>query len=314
MKKWKGFFYGVAYGLGTRGIFALEPSSGLMTMSFMFIVPFVMGIITAYHYRKVKSTWGIITLVMPIYTILGMIISLVLFGYEGLICAIMAVPIFAFWAMLGGFIGVRVFRRQNNDKVLISFFAILPFLVAPIENQLGLTEKIFTEETSIEINANVQTVWQNITRVKEITEKENSNSLFQLMGFPRPIKAELDTIAVGGVRKAIFDRGLFFTETVTEVVPEKILAFNIEADPNSIPPTALDEHVMVGGKYFDVLEGRYRIENTGNNKLILHLTSKFRLSTRFNFYSGLWSRIIMRDIQKNILRIVKTRSELVNSI
>ena len=30
--------------------------------------------------------------------------------------------------------------------------------------------------------------------------------------------------------------------------------------PNSIPPKALDEHIMVGGKYFDVLEGKYEIE------------------------------------------------------
>jgi len=129
------------------------------------------------------------------------------------------------------------------------------------------------------------------------------------MGFPRPIKAELDTIAVGGVRKAIFDRGLFFTETVTEVVPNKVLAFNIKADPNSTPPTALDEHVMVGGKYFDVLEGRYEIEKISADKINLHLTSTFRLSTSFNFYSGLWSKIIMRDIQKNILQIIKDRSE-----
>jgi uncharacterized protein YajQ (UPF0234 family) len=66
---------------------------------------------------------------------------------------------------------------------------------------------------------------------------------------------------------------------------------------------------MVGGKYFDVLEGRYEIERINDNKINLHLTSKFRLSTSFNFYSGLWSKIIMRDIQKNILQIIKDRSE-----
>lgn len=129
------------------------------------------------------------------------------------------------------------------------------------------------------------------------------------MGFPRPIKAELDTIAVGGIRVAIFDRGLYFTETVTEMIPNKILAFNIKADPNSIPPTALDEHVMVGGKYFDVMEGKYEIERIGDNQINLILTSRFRLSTHFNLYSGAWSKMIMRDIQKNILEVVKSRCE-----
>jgi hypothetical protein len=145
--------------------------------------------------------------------------------------------------------------------------------------------------------------------VKPISETENNNSLFQFMGFPRPLEAELDTVAIGGIRKAIFARGLFFTETVTQMQPNKILAFNIIADPKSIPPKALDEHVMVGGKYFDVLEGKYEIEKINETKIKLHLTSQFRLSTRFNFYSGLWSKLIMRDIQKNILEIIKQRSE-----
>ena len=100
-----------------------------------------------------------------------------------------------------------------------------------------------------------------------------------------------------------------FTETVTEVQNEKVLAFDIEADPNSIPPAALDEHVLVGGRFFDVLEGRYEIEKISDAHVRLHLTSRFRLSTGFNFYSGLWSKLIMSDIQKNILRIVKNRSE-----
>lgn len=89
----------------------------------------------------------------------------------------------------------------------------------------------------------------------------------------------------------------------------KVLTFDIKADPKSIPPKALDEHVLVGGKYFDVLEGKYVIEKINDNKTLLHLTSQFRLSTRFNFYSGLWSKLIMKDIQENILNIIKSRSE-----
>jgi len=247
---------------------------------------------------------------MPVFAILGLVGISVLSGKEGIICALMALPVFLFMALLGGFIGTRIFQRnRKNDKLYVSLFVILPFLIAPLENQLGLTDKIFTEHTTIEINATDKTVWSNITRVKEISEDENNNSLFQFMGFPRPIEAELDTIAIGGIRKAIFARGLFFTETVTQMQPNKLLAFNIVADPKSIPPKALDEHVMVGGKYFDVLEGKYEIEKINDEKIILHLTSQFRLSTRFNFYSGLWSKLIMKDIQENILDIIKRRSE-----
>jgi hypothetical protein len=314
LKKYKGFIYGIAYGLIARGIFAFEFSNsifrtqGLMTLSFLFLVPLAIGLIVAYHHDTVTSSRKIVVLIMPLSAILGLIAITVILGYEGIICALMAIPIFALMALIGGYIGVRIFYRQK-DKFSISVLILIPFLMAPIEAYFGLSEKVFTEHTSILINANEDNVWRNITRVKAITDEENNISLFQVMGFPRPIEAELDTVAVGGIRKAIFARGLFFTETVTQVVPHTVLAFNIEADPNSIPPKALDEHVMVGGKYFDVLEGRYEIEKVDDHLIKLHLTSRFRLSTNFNFYSGLWSKVIMRDIQKNILEIVKSRSE-----
>jgi hypothetical protein len=317
LKNWKGLFYGIAYGLVSRAIFALEdfhdgnalfPTYGLMTMSFMFVVPLVIGLITAYHQDTITSSRKIAMITMPVFSIIGLVGISVLSGQEGIICALMALPVFLFMVLLGGLIGIRIFKR-NRSKLYVSFFVMLPFLIAPIENQFGLTDKIFTEHTSIEINASDKDVWDNITRVRKIAEEENNQSLFQFMGFPRPIEAELDTIAVGGVRKAIFARGLFFTETVTEVKPLNVLAFNIKADPESIPPQALDEHVMVGGKYFDVLEGKYEIEKLNDTKVVLHLTSQFRLSTRFNFYSGLWSQLIMKDIQENILVIVKRRSE-----
>ena len=313
LKNWKGLFYGIAYGLVSRAIFALEESSGyytfgLMTISFMFIVPFVVGLITAYHHDTITSPGKIAIITMPVFAIIGLIGISVLGGQEGIICALMALPVFLCMVLIGGLTGVKIFKR-NRNKLYVSAFALLPFLLAPLENQLKPADKIFTEHTTIEINADNKHVWNNITRVRQITEGENNYSLFQFMGFPRPIEAELDTVAVGGIRLAIFARGLFFTEIVTQVEPLKVLTFDIKADPKSIPPKALDEHVLVGGKYFDVLEGKYVIEKINDNKTLLHLTSQFRLSTRFNFYSGLWSKLIMKDIQENILNIIKSRSE-----
>ncbi len=255
MKKWKGLLFGILYGLAARLIFSLElsdnpilPTSGLMSISFLFFSPFVIGLITAYYFDTVKSAFKIVAISMPVFAVIGVIIISVFFKWEGIICALMALPIFAVMSLIGAFIGVNVFRR-NRDKTLVSFILAIPFIVAPFEHYLGLNEKIFTEETAIMIDAPGKKIWQNITRVKEITPAENKISMFQILGFPRPVKAELDTIAVGGIRKAIFDRGLFFTETVTEMIPERKLTFTIKADPSSTPPEALDEHVMVGGRY-----------------------------------------------------------------
>ncbi|MEL6638958.1 MAG: hypothetical protein AAFR05_19535, partial [Bacteroidota bacterium] len=83
----------------------------------------------------------------------------------------------------------------------------------------------------------------------------------------------------------------------------------IHADPHEIPSTTLDEHVVVGGQFFDVLEGTYELEDLGAGRHRLHLTSSFEIKTTFNFYAGWWGRWIMKDIQANILRVEKRRAE-----
>ncbi|WP_200977652.1 hypothetical protein [Echinicola sp. 20G] len=314
LKNFKGLFYGITYGLVARALFSLEtnwniiPTYGLMTLAFMFFVPFVIGLITAYYNKHILRASKILGIAMPVFSILGVIIITVLFNWEGIICALMAIPIFAVMSLIGGFIGIKLFYRSPS-QLKVSLILFIPFLIAPIEGYFGLNEKFFIAETSIEINSTKEDIWNQITRVRTISKNENSKSLFQFLGFPRPIEASLDTIAIGGVRIAKFDKGLFFTETVTDIIPQKLLAFSIDSDPNSIPPSALDKHVLIGGSYFDVLQGKYELEEISEHQFILHLSSKFRLSTNFNFYSGLWSKLIMKDIQNNILEIIKSRTE-----
>jgi hypothetical protein len=129
------------------------------------------------------------------------------------------------------------------------------------------------------------------------------------MGFPRPIEATLSHEGVGGVRHARFERGLYFIETVTYWDPPRSIRFAIAPDPKQTPLTTLDEHVLVGGRYFDVLEGAYRIEPLDGKSVRLHLSSEHRISTHFNAYTSLWSDYLMSEIQQNILLVIKQRAE-----
>ena len=186
---------------------------------------------------------------------------------------------------------------------------MLPFLAAPVEHRLGLPEQLRVAETSIEIRSDSATVWANIARVPAIRPEELDFTWTHLIGFPRPIAATLSHEGVGGVRHATFEKGVLFVETVTVWEPERRLAFSIAADPSSIPAAALDEHVTVGGPFFDVLDGEYRIEEVAPGRIFLHLRSTHRLSTTFNAYSGLWTDFILRDVQTAILEVLKRRCE-----
>jgi hypothetical protein len=307
---------GVIYGLAIRLLadsdfvndYLGEGAASVMSAAFLAGVPFVIGFITVYLHKREKPSVAFAVL-SPWITIGLFLIGTSILLLEGAICILMAAPLFLVVASLGGLLGWALNRNTGKINLFVlNSFLILPLVALPIERQIEKEKVILTEHTSIFIKSEPGKVWDNIVKVYPISEEEDRNSLFRVMGFPRPIKAELDRNGIGGVRKAIFDKGLFFTETVTQWDSLKSFTFTIEADPGSIPPTALDEHVTVGGEYFDVLEGRYEII-PAEGGVILNLTSKFRLSTGFNFYSGFWSKLIMKDIQENILNIVKERCE-----
>lgn len=87
------------------------------------------------------------------------------------------------------------------------------------------------------------------------------------------------------------------------------MSFKIKANTYNIPSTTLDEHILIGGEYFDMLNGTYELKKISENEYDLFLYSNFSLNTTFNFYAGLWGEWIMEDIQNNILQVIKNRSE-----
>jgi hypothetical protein len=71
----------------------------------------------------------------------------------------------------------------------------------------------------------------------------------------------------------------------------------------------MDEHMIVGGEYFNVLRGTYEIEDLGGGECLLKLTSDHVAISHVNFYADSWGRILMRDIQNRILEVIRKRCE-----
>ena len=129
------------------------------------------------------------------------------------------------------------------------------------------------------------------------------------IGFPSPLEATLSFEGVGGVRHATFEGGVLFIENVDTWEPERRIAFSIHAQTDLIPPTTLDEHVRVGGPFFDVLRGEYTIEPLTNGATRLHLASRHRISTDFNWYARFWTDAVRGDLQDTILSVIQKRCE-----
>ncbi|MGI4763327.1 MAG: hypothetical protein ACRYF0_21620 [Janthinobacterium lividum] len=221
-------------------------------------------------------------------------------------------PLFLFEAWLGAIIYARIADPlpKNRDKTLVvAAFALLPFIAGPVENYFDNPDDFRRVENSVEIAAPAAVVWQHIIRVAPIGASDLGHSFVDDIGFPRPIEATLTREGVGGVRHATFERGVEFIETVDDWQPLKQLSFSIVPNTATIPPTTFDEHVVVGGRFFDVLRGTYELRPAGPGRTLLVLHSQQRLSTHLNWYAGLWTSWVMSEIQGRILTVLKRRCE-----
>lgn len=289
---------------GLGGLFAV------MSVTFLIGLPYAVGYLTVYLCKTETIESSAKAFFIPFVPMFIFFLITLFFSLEGIACWIMIMPIFLIVAGLGG-ITARHFKLKKRDKTknFVYIVLLLPFFMAPIEKAIGAIPGNYKAYTEIVINAGNVSVWRNVTRVSAIDKKQDSAVFTRSLGFPRPISAELDTEAVGGKRKAIFDKGLVFDETVTQYSDLRSMTFTIHANPYDIPSTTMDKHIVVGGEFFDVLNGTYELEQIDPGHCKLRLYSNFKLNTTFNFYAGLWATWVMKDIQQNILKVIKERSE-----
>jgi len=304
------------YAIALRLIFGVDTWIELfsvMTVTFLFCLPTIVGLLTVY-FSKIEDVRRFrYKLMMPWVPILAFFIVTLFAALEGWACWLMVLPLFLAAASVGGLYGgyLRLKKDKRNGNIYVSLFVLLPFCMAPVESMIDKIPSTYEAYTYIDIKASADKIWSNVTRVKEIPAEQDKGWLTRTLGFPRPVRAELNFEGIGAYREAIFTNGLVFHETVSEYINQKKMVFSIKAYPHEIPSTTMDKHVVIGGEYFDVLNGTYELEKLNNDTYRLHLYSHFKLTTTFNFYASWWARWIMQDIQNNILQVIKSRTEKV---
>jgi hypothetical protein len=304
---------GAAYGLFVRllGVFNSDVLR-VMSIGFIFFMPFALGCIVVYV-TEIKRPQRVFTWIwLPWLSLLAALLGTVITMLEGFICIVMFLPVGLPLASIGGIVGglaARYLRSRRAQGLAMACVFVLPFVTGPWEQKVFYRLEARQVENVVDIQAPVDVVWQNIERVRAIRREELPSSWAHAIGFPDPIEATLSHKGVGGVRNATFAGNLAFIETIDVWEPGRRLGFTIAAETDKIPPTTLDEHVRIGGEYFDVLRGEYRLETLPGGATRLHLSSRQRLSTDFNWYAHLWTDAVMSDLQKRILYVVEQRCE-----
>jgi len=295
-------------------------------LTFLCLVPFFIGFLTVRFWPegKIKSTWS--AFAKPWLTCLILLIITILLNIEGTICWAMIYPFFSAAAGLGGVLTYKIMERKpknrdhhdildendwdNSSTLKMSLVLLLPIFLGLIEGDRTSSQQYITLEESVTIDASAEEIWQTITHLGKVDHTEKATYFTNTMGFPKHLYTTLDTCALGGKRIAYYEKGLFFEETITEIIPFKKLVLDIHVDPDKIPATVLDEHIVIGGKHVDIIADTYNLVTNPDGTTHLSLSSQYVINTPFNWYAGIWAKYLMSDLLRGELHLIKRRAEI----
>ena len=302
------------YGLVIRLLFGFaEELLPIMSITFIFLVPGGVGYLTVRLIPSVRTHVG--AFFAPWLTSLVLLFITVMLSMEGAICWIMAFPIFAVFAGIGGLIAFSQRPREDPDadhrqppRLYVSLLVAAPLLLGLMEGERTLVPQQLTISREVVVSASPAAVWQQLARGRAGAPPAGTHSLSTLLGFPRHLTTTLDSLQVGGRRVAYYEKGLYFEETVTSYQPARQLVLRVDANPGTVPPAVMDEHILIGGKHLDILEDTYYLTSLSGGRTRLRLASQFYINTPFNWYAELWARYLMADILDGELASVTARA------
>jgi len=307
-----GISLGVIYTFIIHFIITLNHEN--VSITYLFILPLILGGIPVLFSTKEQLINYKTYLLLPWLITMTFFFICFIKGLEGVICLVIIFGPFVLIGSLGAFIFKSIKLKRKGNGTNLYFSLLIPLIFLSIESFIVPNDQINEVTTNIRIKSNKTVIWKNIKNVKNIKENEFKFSFNQFIGIPKPLNGELLEINGKKVRKIEWEKGIKFEELINNWDEGKGFSYDIKVDSNSIPPKTLDEHVMIGGKYFDVISGYYSISKLNNEEFILTLNCKYRISTNFNFYSKIWADFILNDFNNMILHVIKNRCEKSNNI
>lgn len=279
----------------------------LVTAEFLIYSPFIMGALIAYAQNyKTPASFGKILISSLFFVVLMNLLAIFILK-EGVICLIMATPVI-FMALTLGAGAMHLFCRWlwKPQKTIYSL-AVLPllFMFIPEQNSDYLGHSTHSQV----IDAPASVVWQQINHADHIKPIEMKPSMVYGIGVPYPVSGITRQTPEGLIRYSTWQRGVQFEELIQESQPNQYLRWTYRFKPDSFPPGALDDHIKVGGKYFDVLDTAFTLTPIDASHTQLKLEMNYRVSTEVNFYASRVANWMFNDFSKVILDFYKQRSE-----
>jgi len=308
---WWPLVAGALAGIALRLIFFGKPGGAYAAMmaSFIYLCPLLVGAVTVYvAERKSRRSWGYYlwsAFVANIFFVLGTLLIMI----EGLICAIVIVPIFAVVGSVGGLVMGIVCRVTKWPRQTLYSFALLPLMLGGLESGVVTPSRIGSVERTTVIRAPPDVVWRKIMDARDIQPNEMKHAWIFRIGVPLPLAGVVEQTPLGPVRKITMGKDVHFDQVFTDLQEYEFVRWTYRIYSDSFPPYALDDHVVVGGYYFDVIDTSYALRQTGDGTE-LRIKMGYRVTTQFNWYAEPWAQYLLGNFEDNVLDFYRRRSEV----
>lgn len=308
--RWWWVLGGAAYGLGLRVLFGVLPASyqGVMSSAFVLGTPFVLGALTVYGQRHHPRTWSSM-IVTPWITIGLMLLGCAVTLLEGSICLAIMSPLFLALGSLGGLAMGVALRLLGGHRTELRAVAALPLLLLLIDGYIPLQDARQVVRRSMVIDAAPAVVWDEILDARAIRAEELPWSLTHAIGVPKPVEGVNIATPDGEVRYSKWERGVHFRGVVTSRRPYRSIRWRYAFDEDSFPAGSMDDHVAIGGRYFDLQDTTLNLQPLPGNRTRLEIVAHYRVSSSINFYALPVAKLIGTDFVDTILGMYKGRSE-----
>lgn len=307
---WWPVLAGALLGLAVRLVFVGKPGGpyAAMMASFIYLAPALVGATTVYlAERKYRRSWAYYfwaPLMANVLFVVGTLLILI----EGLICAAVIVPMFAVVGMVGGVIMGVVCRVTNWPRRALYSFAVLPLVLGGLEGNVATPSRFGSVERRVVIQAGPEAVWRQIMNASDIRPEEVQHAWIFRIGVPLPLGGVVEPSSEGPVRKIRMGRDVHFDQVFAESRDNRFVRWTYRLYPDSFPPYALDDHVVVGGYYFDVKDTSYTLTPVGESTE-LKISMGYRVTTQFNWYAEPLARYLLGNFEEVVLDFYRARSE-----
>jgi hypothetical protein len=303
-RKWTAILIsvGISTLLTVWGIYEI----GQYGIALFILTPLFMGLSSTvlYGYDRPltqRKATGIGFLTLGIFTA-----GLLVFAIEGVICITMAAPFGLVLTWLGSMLGYLIVTggAPNGQAASVILLLIIP-LTAFIE-KTNSEQALIEVTTSVDINADIQTVWKNVIEFPELSEP--TEALFKV-GIAYPISADIDGQGVGAIRNCNFSTGSF-VEPITVWNEPNLLAFDVVENPEPMKELSFwDIDAPHLHDYFVSKRGQFNLIQLPNGQVRLEGTTWYKHDIRPEFYWRLWSNYIIHSIHDRVLNHIKEHSE-----